>query len=241
MNPLKYWNSKTFDVTNHRWFLDERKNKTFTTSGSDSSSTNIYTYNSLGFRGDEIPLKNKKLMAIGCSHTEGIGVNNDETWPYYLSKLLNYSHINFGFTGRSNDYISRCVISFVDVINPDFISIMYTYPERIEYYTSNGGIEPYHPNSWGWFAENETEYTSISNISNDYNNFINWYKNHLLISNYLENKNIPFTWNGVFLNTEYTDKNRFDGKYDIEYGKHATPTQNEVYAKSLYEHITKLK
>ena len=32
-----------------------------------------------------------------------------------------------------------------------------------------------------------------------------------------------------------------DMVYDIEYGKHATPTQNEVYAKSLYEHITKLK
>jgi hypothetical protein len=237
MKILKYWNKDSFEITNYKWFLSDRKNKTFTTSGSDNSNQNKYTYNKLGFRGDSIPLSGKKLMAVGCSHTEGIGVNDDETWPYYLSRLLNFSHINFGFTGRSNDYIARCVLSFVEEINPDLICIMYSYPERREYYTNSGGIESYHPNPWGWFLENEKEFKSITNISNDNNNFINWYKNHLLIKNYLQNKKIPFVWNGKFLNTEYSDEFRFDGNYDIEYGNHATSIQNKIYANELYNFI----
>jgi len=237
MNILKYWKPNTFDITNFKWFLSERKEKSFKTSGSDNAYTNTYTYNQLGFRGDSLPLTGKKIMAVGCSHTEGIDVNDDETWPYHLSKLLECSHINLGFTGRSNDYISRCVLTFTEEIQPDLVCIMYTYPERREYYTESGGIEPYHPNPWGWFEENISEFNYISHLSNKNDNFINWYKNHLLISNYLENKNIPFVWNGTFLNTDYKDKYRFDGNYKIEYGKHATPIQNKNYANELYNFI----
>lgn len=237
MDILKYWNKDTFDITGFKWFLSERKNKSFTTSGSDNTTRNLYTYNELGFRGDSLPLVGKKLMAVGCSHTEGIGVNDDQTWPYYLSKLLNYSHINFGFTGRSNDYISRCILTFTEEIKPDLVCIMYSYPERKEYYTKDGGIEPYHPNPWGWFDENEKEFSSMVSLSNPNNDFINWYKNHLLITNYLQNQNIPFIWNGSFLNTDYTDDFRFDGNYSIEYGTHANPEQNKSYAEGLFNFI----
>lgn len=241
MNPLSNWNSETFSVTNYKWLIDERKSKSINSSGSDKSCVNTYTYNSLGFRGDEFPLIGKKLMAVGCSHTEGIGVNDWETWPYYLSNLINYSHINFGYTGRSNDYISRCILSFVDLIQPDLVCIMYTNKERKEYYTSDGAVEPYHPHPWGWFEDNQSQYQSISNLSNDNDNFINWYKNHLLITYFLKNKGIPFVWNGTFLNTDYIDENRFDGIYSIEYGKHATPQQNEIYSKSLHDFLINKK
>lgn len=237
MDILRYWNKDTFDITNFKWFLSERKNKSFTTSGSDNTTRNLYTYNELGFRGDSLPLVGKKLMAVGCSHTEGIGVNDDQTWPYYLSKLLNYSHINFGFTGRSNDYISRCILTFAEEIKPDLVCIMYSYPERREYYTKGDGVEPYHPNPWGWFDENEKEFSSMVSLSNPNNDFINWYKNHLLITNYLQNQNIPFIWNGSFLNTDYTDDFRFDGNYSIEYGTHANPEQNKSYAEGLFNFI----
>lgn len=237
----KYWNVDTFDVTSHKWPLSERKNKSFQTSGSDNSTLNTYTYNSLGYRGDEFPLSDKTLMAIGCSHTEGIGVDDNQTWPFYISKKLNHSHINFGFTGRSNDYISRCILTFTEYINPDLVCIMYTYPHRREYYTSNNGIEPYHPSPWGWFEENTELFSCMNKLSNTYDDYINWYKNHLLITNFLENKKIPFIWNGIFLETEYTDDNRFDGDYIIPYGTHATPIQNENYSNMLYEFLTKQK
>jgi hypothetical protein len=241
MSVLKYWNSESFDITNYKWFLSERKYKRFTTSGSDNSNLNTYTYNSLGYRGDEFPLIGKKIMAVGCSHTEGIGVNDDETWPHYLSKLLNHSHINFGFTGRSNDYISRCILTFIEEIQPDIVCIMYTYPNRREYYTEDGGVEPFHITPWGYFEHNldiHQYHVGLTNLNED---FINWYKNHLLITNFLKNKNIPYIWNGIFLNTEYDDGYRFDGEYHIEYGTHATPEQNKIYATKLYKELIRKK
>ena len=241
MDILKYWNKITFDITSFKWFLSERKNKSFKTSGSDSTTNNLYTYNDLGFRGDSLPLVGKKLMAVGCSHTEGIGVNDNQTWPHYLSKLLNYSHINFGFTGRSNDYIARCILTFTEEIKPDLVCIMNSYPERREYYTKENGVEPFHPNPWGWFSEskNTNYFKSKLQLSNDNEDFINWYKNHLLITNFLQNKNIPYIWNGIFINNEYDDGFRFDGDYNIPYNYHATPNENKDYANKLFNFIKK--
>ena len=45
MDILKYWDSDEFDITGFKWFLSERKSKSFTTSGSDNSNQNQYTYN----------------------------------------------------------------------------------------------------------------------------------------------------------------------------------------------------
>lgn len=241
---LKYWKPETFDVTNFRWSLKERKNRTYTTSGSDNTYQNTYTYNSLGFRGDEFPFKDNKpvLMTVGCSHTEGVGVNDDETFSYYLSKLLNYNHINFGFTGRSNDYICRTILSYTDLIKPTFIFVLYTNVHRMEYYTEDGGIEPYQYRSWGWFSENKIEYNAMFNLSNKHGNFINWYKNHLLITYYLKAKGIEWMWDSTFLETEYTDESKFNGsiKPFIDYStdrNHSGPLTHSSYATSIYNSI----
>jgi hypothetical protein len=242
MKSLKYWNTDTFEIASYRWNISDRKNKQIVGNASDENKC-VYTFNELGFRGDSPNKDGIKIMSIGCSHTEGIGVNDTETWSHILSKKINNGvDLNFGISGRSNDYISRVILTWENYIKPDIVLIMYTYPHRREYYTKNGGIEPYHPYPWGYFSEDiigKDEYNSITDIVNDDENFINWYKNHLLISYFLKLKNIPFIWNGTFLNTEYTDENRFDGNYpklsDNHY--HATFEQNSEYANNLYNYI----
>ena len=118
---------------------------------------------------------------------------------------------------------------------------MYSYPERREYYTKENGVEPFHPNHWGWFSEskNTNYFKSKLQLSNDNEDFINWYKNHLLITNFLQNKNIPYIWNGIFINNEYDDGFRFDGDYNIPYNNHATPNENKDYANKLFNFIKK--
>jgi len=182
-------------------------------------------------------------MSVGCSHTEGIGVSDDGTWPHHLSKMIpNGVDLNFGYSGRSNDYIARTILTFVDKVKPDLVLIMYTYPSRREYYTSDGGIEPFALNPWGYYKEHPEgikEFAALSSTSNSEDDYMNWLKNHLLISNYLKNKNIPFSWNGTFVNTDYTDDNRFDGDYK-EYSdvhEHATSEENEKYAENLHKYL----
>ena len=245
MKGLKFWKPLYFDVTSFRWKLKERVGRRFQGSGSDHSNKNDYTYNEIGFRGNSILKEGFKIMSLGSSYTEGIGVNDNETYSYYLSKMIKGVDLNFGYSGRSNDYIARTILTFVDKVNPDFVNIMYTYPTHREFYTMNGGIEPYAPIPWGYYKEHPDgirEFDAFKHILNDEDNFINWYKNHLLISYYLKSKNIPFIWNGTFLQTDYIDENRFDGEYPYfeNDSKYATAEDNKKYAEKLYEHIKKV-
>jgi hypothetical protein len=240
MKSLKNWKPETFEVTGGKYLLKNRKNQSFTSNGSDRTEKNTYTFNSLGFRGDSFPFidnSKKTIMAVGCSYTEGIDVNDDETWPFFISKLLNSNHINFGFTGRSNDYISRVILTYTDIVKPDLVLIMYTHPTRMEYFTENGDPEPFHPHPWDYFEKNNELWNNMMNYTNDEFEFQNWYKNHLLIKYFLQTKNIPFLWNGTFLNTNYDDGLRFDGDLKVEYGKHQTSEQNKIYSEKLFKHI----
>ena len=235
-----------FDVTSYKWLLKERKGTRFFGSGSDYGNKNTYTYNEYGFRGDSTLKNGFKIMSIGSSYTEGIGVNDDETYSHYLSKMIEDGvDLNFGYSGRSNDYIARVLITFFDKINPDFVNIMYTYPNHREYYTNTNGIEPYAPNPWGYYKEHPTgkrEFDALNYVLNSEDDFINWYKNHLLIINYLKNKNVPFVWNGTFLQTEYMDENRFDGDYPYfeDDSNYAKAIDNKNYAQNLYKHLEKI-
>lgn len=63
-----------------------------------------YTHNSQGYRGAYIQSDaDVRVAAIGASTTYGIGVNDNETWPYYLDSLLGsrYEVINMGVPGYS--------------------------------------------------------------------------------------------------------------------------------------------
>jgi hypothetical protein len=242
METLKFWTPEEFEIASYRWNFKERKNKQFRGSGSDGGNA-LYTYNEYGFRGDSPDKSGFKIMSVGCSHTEGIDVNDHQTWPHYLSKLIKRGvDINMGISGRSNDYIVRAIMAHTDKFKPNLVCVMYTYTHKKEYYTSKGKIEPYHPSPWGYFKDSlqgQKEFYYQSSLKNEHDDFQNWYKNHQLITYYLKSKNIPFVWNGTFLKTEYTDENRFDGNYPNfpDINKHANSNENELYAKNLYNYI----
>jgi lysophospholipase L1-like esterase len=250
MEMLKFWSPDGFEVSSYKWKLQERVNKRFNGSGSDTSDKCTYTYNELGFRGDSIHKEGFKIMSIGCSITEGIGVNDTHTWPNLFSKLVdNGVDLNFGFSGRSNDYISRCLLSYYDIIKPDLVLIMYTFTPRKEYYTQYGGIEPFVPGlEWGYMKETEdgqNVQSHLTKVQNNNEDFINWYKNHLLIKYFLESKKCNWIWNGSNLHDiSVFENNRYDGGYSIytdlgSDGVHPGTNHNSSYAIRLYNFIYK--
>ena len=251
MNPLEYWNPETFEISSYRFHLNERKEKTYKTSGTDNTGKCFYTYNELGFRGDSIYKEGFKVMSLGCSNTEGVGVNDTETWPYQFTNLIpNGVNMNFGTGGRSNDFICRCLLTYYDVIKPDLVLIMYPSPLRREIYTKDCGIEPFMPTTfWGYLeetAEGIKTQEHLTYLQNDNEDFINWYKNHLLIKYFLESKKCNWIWNGIEIpSIDCVDFNRF--KFDGDYGKyldfgmdgaHPGPNHNKTYAHKLHNFIT---
>jgi hypothetical protein len=242
MKALKFWNSEEFDIATYKWSIKERIDKEILGNGSDEGNC-YYTFNEFGFRGDSPKKKGIRIMSVGCSHTEGINVHNHQTWPHLLSrKIPNGVDLNLGISGRSNDYISRTILTWTDILKPSLVLVMYTYPYRREFYKSDGSIEPYHPKPWGYFDEDtdgRRNWAKMIELQNKEEDFINWYKNHQLITYYLKSKDIPFIWNGTFLETDYMDENRFDGDYPnfADENLHATEGENQLYVAKLFKHI----
>jgi hypothetical protein len=249
MDPLKFWTSDEFEISSFRWGLHERKNSVHFTSGSDNTNNCKYTYNELGFRGDSITKNGFKIMSLGDSCTEGVGVNDSETWTHQFStKISNSVNMNFGTGGRSNDFITRCLLSFCDLIQPDLILIMYTPLQRREIYTENCGVEPFMPTStWGYTKETKEGriiQTNLCSIQNEHEDLINWYKNHNLIKFYLESKKINWIWNGwAGVPETIKEYNRFDGDFGkfIDFsaeGHHPGPSHNKKYSDKLFDYIS---
>jgi hypothetical protein len=250
MESLKYWTPETFEISSYKYSLDERKNKIFKTSGSDNTGLCTYTYNELGFRGDSIKKEGFKVMSLGCSFTEGVAVNDYETWPHQFCKLIpNGVNFNFGTGGRSGDFVVRCLMSYYDLIKPDLVLIMYPHSFRREFYTKDNNVEPFMPtSSWGFMEETEEGIKIQKNLvelQNENEDFINWYKNHLLIKYFLKDKKCNWLWDG-FRNIpiDYNEPNRFDGNYGIFIdlgvdGTHPGPKHNKEYATKLFNHIYK--
>lgn len=72
-------------------------------------------------------INNHKLLAFGCSHTYGTGVEVNETWSYHLSAM------NFGVQGCSTDLIARILPDIALHYMPDTILILWPMHLRFEY------------------------------------------------------------------------------------------------------------
>lgn len=249
MQSLKHWNPNYFTPSTYRFGMNNEKNKAFSIFPKIWNGVNIiYTHNELGFRGDSIQKKGFTIMSIGCSMTEGVGVSDNETWPYQFNNLIkNGVDFNLGMGTRSNDYICRALFTFYELLKPDLVLIMYTSLQRREVYTKDGSVEPFMPTyQFGYTKETEDGkgiQTHLTELQNDNEDFINWYKNHQLIKLFLESKRCNWLWNGwMGVPTDYMESNRFDGEYRnfIDKGadnSHPGPIHNKEYAKKLKNHI----
>lgn len=261
-NPLKYWTVDQFDISSYFYTLNERKNKFFEVEDEITKLTCKYDFNELGFRGESIKKEGFKIMSLGCSLTEGVGVQNNETWPNRFSKLIpNSVDMNFGTGGRSGDFVVRCLLTFFDIIKPDLVIILYPPTNRREYYDEKCGINPFiasHPLGYYFKETNEGReiHNNILTAQTTNENIINWYKNHLLVKYFLESKKCNWIWDNSCIETDYQDENLFNRGYTngknifvddmsgvyLDRGtdnNHPGRLHQENYAKNLYNFIIK--
>lgn len=103
------------DYTDKELRKDIRFDSKLKTYQSDWSGLIEYKLNDYGYRSDinysDLLFNSKTpyIVAIGCSHTEGIGVKNEDTWIEQLGKKLNLKTMNLGLTSASNDY---CMLQY---------------------------------------------------------------------------------------------------------------------------------
>ena len=108
-----------------------------------------YTLNSFGYRCPEwssMPDGKKNVVILGCSHTFGQGLNDDEHWVHFLSQhnTKRCRYWNLAQPGSSADKVVRTLHGCEKVIHPSIIIVcwpawsrrekLHHYPESL---TSN--------------------------------------------------------------------------------------------------------
>lgn len=115
--------------------------------------TYVHQYNSFGLRGKEPDNSSKsyKILALGDSFTEGVGVPEDSTWVHVLAnKVATYrsekvTYLNGGLSG-SDPFLSYYVMKKVTrKFTPDLVVLMINSSDISDYYNV-GGKERFDPN-----------------------------------------------------------------------------------------------
>jgi lysophospholipase L1-like esterase len=123
----------------------------------------LHTYNSKGLREEEIPEKKDsaeyRIIALGDSFTEGIGADQDSTWPVFLERILNEKYsskkittINAGASGSDPFYEFILLRDRLLSYKPDLV-ILAINSSDFEDILVRGGMERFLPGNLVQFKD----------------------------------------------------------------------------------------
>ena len=205
-----------------------------------------YTINSFGYRCPEwspMPDGKKNVVILGCSHTFGQGLNDDEHWVHYLSQhnTKRCRYWNLAQPGSSGDKIVRTLYGSEKIIDPRIVIVCWPdWSRRERFEKSSINLSGDHET-----LRHETDET-------DLNNFL---KNVFFVEKYREKNNCKtfhcFAQDSYHthipkLNVlqEYTIKNcwpYWDSKTQREqYNKPSLAKDGEHYGVEHHERFAKL-
>jgi hypothetical protein len=143
-NQTVYWSgTDTYD----RWqknMQDPASRSRLDKYGWINETSITYQYNSHGFRCKEFD-DEPCYLAFGCSHTEGVGLPVEQTWPVLLSTATNKPILNLGIGGSSFDTCVRILDHYIDKLNISGIFLLQPSHSRLELFNKFNFPENYLP------------------------------------------------------------------------------------------------
>lgn len=97
-----------------------------------------YTFNSQGYRCDEFEnIKwNESILALGCSYTQGVGLDDKECWTYQLQEKLTMPVVNLAQHGTSIFY-HLYNLEILHELNPKFVIVQIPDVHRFTVFPAN--------------------------------------------------------------------------------------------------------
>lgn len=183
-----------------------------------------YSYNSQGFRDDEFN-NDPAGLSLGCSFTQGTGIDLDSTWPRQLSNMLDMRIWNLGVGGSATDTAYRLAEHWITNLNVKFVTMCVPDAHRFEIWYNKI------PHSIMHNAASFSEFNDFKKVywSDDQNGKINQAKNLLAIKQLCAQAGVPFYC--LFLKTHwrYADLGR-----DLA---HSGNKSNKMFAKTMHNLI----
>lgn len=116
---------------------DKEKWQYFETHGYLDKNVIRYQFNEYGFRCAPWDNIQEHSIALGCSHTQGVGIASRDTWSTQLSKLLNKSILNLGIGGASLDTCLRVLMFAVEKLRINTVYLLEPEAQRLEFAINN--------------------------------------------------------------------------------------------------------
>lgn len=137
--------------------------------GHDPNSTKLkdgifYRYNNLGHRCDNVENINLDdyILFVGCSHTEGVGLDVVQTYPHLTSLKLGCSYYNLSLTASGLDVAFYNTLMWLETYKkPRFI--VFQYPDSTRFSTMlmhTNNVVPY--GSWTNIEEHSKLFVSAN-------------------------------------------------------------------------------
>ena len=102
----------------------------------DFSETSIvYRYNNLNLRipsNSDLVTSDKNILFLGASHTEGIGLNYEDTFPHIVSSSLGYGCYNAGISRACIGVVYDRAKQLIPMLQPDIIILQVPARVRIQ-------------------------------------------------------------------------------------------------------------
>jgi hypothetical protein len=171
---MNYWNLSQIPIALNQ---SDKKNITLQYSGQDQlefinknpdkdywDNINIeYQYNAHGFRTYDLEkLKGQRInVALGCSHTEGIGLPAEWVWPALLEKQTHLPILNLGQGGGATDTVARLLTNISGTYDIQTVYIQWPEPNRFEIYNEI-------------YKNYQTQIKSMFPLSPEFNKFYVW-------------------------------------------------------------------
>ena len=170
------WQSNLEDLTNYEFFKEN---------GWLDPQAIIYNFNTHGFRCEEFDDRSS-WVALGCSFTQGVGLNIDDTWVSMLAKHTGNHIWNLGVGSAALDSCFRILDYYIDKLNVQGVFLLQPPNHRFELFV-NGHVEIYLPKHNG---AHDIFYKSWH--SDPCNSKFNAQKNILAMEKICDDRNVRF-------------------------------------------------
>ena len=105
--------------------------------------TITYSFNQYGHRSKEIidvDLENY-ILFLGCSHTEGVGLELETTYPYLISKQLGCDYYNLGLAATGIDVVEYNLLTWFAKVNNKPKAVVIQWPDHSRFISHNPEYE----------------------------------------------------------------------------------------------------
>ena len=156
---------------------------------SEDSFGNVWNYNEVGYRSDSFEGDKDGFLFLGCSMTEGYGLEEYETWPWIVGKHFDTSVWNVAHSGEGDDVCLIYALKWIPELKPKVVCMLIPPVGRFKFFDQPNKMKTeYYSYRW----KEAKKLPDYEFLFTDKYQYMSTLKNVLSISHLCNDFNIPF-------------------------------------------------